>query len=196
MRSLWLLNELAVEYKLVEMPFDLARLRAPEYLAVHPLGRVPAMVDEDLTLFESGAICQYLCEKYDDNSLGRGPGNIERNEWLQWLHYAETLAVHGAALLQQQVFISAENRSETILNLESKRLAKGLGVLDKHLADREHLLASGFSAVDINVGYSVYLGAGFLSLDPFPNVANYLQRLRERPAFIQSEPGVDWQMNT
>ena len=56
MRSLWLLNELEVPFDLIEMPFDHKFLRAKEYLAIHPLGRIPALVDGDLTLFESGAI--------------------------------------------------------------------------------------------------------------------------------------------
>ena len=193
MRSLWLLKELYLEFDLVEMPFDLSRLRAPEYLAVHPLGRVPALIDGDTTLFESGAICQYLCERYDEGSLGRPPAHSERNEWLQWVHFAETLAVHGAALLQQQVFVPADERSAIIQTLESKRLGKGFEVLDNHLADREHLLSSGFSAADIGVGYSIYLGNGFVSLEPYPNVKEYLDNLKQRPAFKASEPGVEWQ---
>lgn len=62
-RSLWLLNELGISYELVEMPFDLKYLRTLEYLAIHPLGRVPCLVDDDRVIFESGAICQYLVRK-------------------------------------------------------------------------------------------------------------------------------------
>lgn len=193
MRSLWLLNELALEFDRVEMPFDLACLRAPDYLAVHPLGRVPALRDGDITLFESGAICQYLCERYDSGELGRAPQHAERNEWLQWVHFAETLAVHGAALLQQQVFIKPEERSEVIQKLESRRLTKAFEVLDAHLSNSEYLLAGGFSAADIGVGYSVYLGNGFVTLEAQPNLAKYMQRLKQRPAFKSSEPGVEWQ---
>ncbi len=193
MRSLWLLKELGLEFDRVEMPFDLTYLRAPDYLAVHPLGRVPALRDGDITLFESGAICQYLCERYDNGELGRAPDHAERNQWLQWVHFAETLAVHGAALLQQQVFIKPEERSEIIRKLESRRLTKAFEVLDAHLANSEHLLPGGFSAADIGVGYSVYLGNGFVTLDAHPNLSKYMQRLKQRPAFKSSEPGVEWQ---
>lgn len=195
MRSLWLLNELGIEFDCVEMPFDLTYLRAPDYLAVHPLGRVPALRDGDVTLFESGAICQYLCERYDNGVLGRAREHAERNAWLQWVHFAETLAVHGAALLQQQVFIKPEERSDVIQKLESKRLTKGFEVLDAHLANSEFLLADGFSAADIGVGYSVYLGNGFVTLDAHPNLANYMLGLTQRPAFKSSEPGVEWQVS-
>ncbi len=191
MRSLWLLNELDLEFEMVELSFDMTQLRSPEYLSIHPLGRVPALVDGDVTVFESGAICQYLCETYDDGTLGRAPGHKERAEWLQWLHYAETIAVHGAALLQQVVFVAPDQRSEVIQKLESRRLGKALEVLDQHLQDQDYLLASGFSAVDTNVGYSVYLAKGFISIDPYPNVCEYYQRLSERSAFKASKPDVD-----
>lgn len=187
-RSLWLLHELGVEFELVEMAFDLKVLRAPEYLAIHPLGRVPCLVDDGQTIFESGAIAQYLCEKYDDGRLGRSPSHPERYEWLQWIHYAETVAVHGASLVQQSVFIPEEQRSPIIQKLESRRLEKAVEVLDNHLKDRDYLLASGFSAADVNVGYSIHLGAQFVSLDAFPTAMAYYARLRERPAFQASVP--------
>ncbi|MDX1581678.1 MAG: glutathione S-transferase N-terminal domain-containing protein, partial [Alphaproteobacteria bacterium] len=99
-RSLWLLNELGVEFDLKELEFNMETLRGPDYLSVHPLGRVPCLVDGDVTIFESGAINQYLCEIYDpDQTLWRAPGTAERADWLQWIHYAETIAVHGAALV-------------------------------------------------------------------------------------------------
>ena len=142
-RSLWLLNELGIEFELVEMPFDLKYLRAPEYLAIHPLGRVSCLVDDNRVIFESGAICQYLCERYDDGTLGRGPDHPERYEWLQWIHYAETIAVHGAALVQQSVFIPEKDCSPLVQKLESKRLEKAIEVLETPLKDRHYLLAKG-----------------------------------------------------
>ena len=160
----------------------------PEYLAIHPLGRVPCLVDDGQTIFESGAIAQYLCEKYDAGRLGRGPDHSERYEWLQWIHYAETVAVHGASLVQQSVFIPEEQRSPIVQKLESRRLEKAVEVLDNHLKDRDYLLASGFSAADVNVGYSIHLGDQFVSLDAFPTAMEYYARLRERPAFQASVP--------
>ena len=56
MRSLWLLNELKLEFELVEMPFEQTHLRSPEYLSIHPLGRVPCLIDGSIKLFESGAM--------------------------------------------------------------------------------------------------------------------------------------------
>ncbi len=186
MRSLWLLNELGLEFELVTMEFTMAALRTPEYLAISPLGRVPCLQDGDLTLFESGAICQYLCEHYDNGGLYRPPGDPERAEWLQWLHYAETIAVHGASLVQQQVFIAPEKRSEIVIKLESKRLEKSLEVIDEHLSDRDYLLKTGFSASDTGVAYSVHLAQSRIDITGLGNVAAYYERCRARPAFQKS----------
>lgn len=191
MRSLWLLNELGLDFDLVEMPFHVKHLRTPDYLAIHPLGRVPCLVDGDLTLFESGAICQYLCERYDDGTLGRATDHPERAEWLQWLHYAETVAVHGASMVQQTIIIAEPDQSPVVQKLETRRLEKSLEVLDEHLEGRDYVLASGFTAPDTNVGYSIHLGRNFTDLGAFANVKAYYDRLTARPAFQASLPTGD-----
>jgi len=191
MRSLWLLHEMGIEFELKELPFSMEGLRTPEYLSVSPLGRVPCLVDGDVSVFESGAIAQYLGEHYDPESkLHRPAGHEERTEWLIWLHYAETMAVHGASLVQQKVFIAREDRSPVVQKLESRRLEKALEVVDRQLAERDYLLKSGFSTVDTNVGYSVHLAKGFVSLDPFANVVKYYERLSARPAFKKAAASV------
>lgn len=188
MRSLWLLHELRVPFELIDMPFDLSVMRSADYLAVHPLGRVPCLIDGDFRLFESGAIAEYLCERYPDSGLGRLPGNAERYEWLQWIHYSETVAVHVASLVQQRFFVAAADRSAVIAKLEGRRLEKSVQVLEAHLKDREYLLRSGFSAADIGAGVSLHLADRFIELAKFPNVARYLESLRARPAFRASLP--------
>jgi glutathione S-transferase len=188
MRSLWLLNELQIPFELIDMPFDLSVMRSADYLAVHPLGRVPCLVDGDFRLFESGAIAEYLCERYAEGGLGRLERNPERYEWLQWIHYSETMAVHAASLVQQSFFIAAADRSAVIAKLEGRRLEKSVQVLEPQLCDRDYLLRTGFSAADIGVGYTLHLADRLIELTKFPNVARYLERLRSRPAFRASLP--------
>ena len=188
MRSLWLLNELQIPFELIDMPFDLSVLRSADYLGTHPLGRVPCLVEGDFRLFESGAITEYLCERYPESGLGRPWQDPERYEWLQWIHYCETMAVHAASLVQQRFFIAAADRSAVIAKLESRRLEKAVQVLEARLLDREYLLRSGFSAADIGVGYSLHLADRLIDLAKFPNVTRYLERLRLRPAFRASLP--------
>ena len=188
MRSLWLLNELQIPFELIDMPFDLSVMRSTQYLSVHPLGRVPCLIDEDFRLFESGAIAEYLCERYSESGLGRLAANPERYEWLQWIHYSETMAVHAASLVQQRFFIAPADRSAVIAKLEGRRLEKAVQVLEPRLTDRDYLLRSGFSAADIGVGYTLHLADRLIDLAKSPNVTRYLERLRARPAFRASLP--------
>lgn len=188
MRTLWLLHELGIPFDLVTMPFDHKHLRTPEYLAIHPLGRIPTIVDGDLTLFESGAIAEYLCERYDDGRFGRGLGHPERYPWLKWIHFAETVIIPCQNLVQQYVFIPAEARSDTVIYLEIRRLGKCLDAMETILAGREYLLESGFSAADIGVGFSLYFSTVFVTLRGHPRLAAYYERITARPAFRRSVP--------
>lgn len=184
MRSLWLLYELNVPFKLVMHEFG-KELRSEAYLAKHPLGRVPCLEIDGQVLFETGAITEYLCEKFD-SPLGRKSGDPERMEWLQWLHYAETVAVHGASLTQQHVVIYEDkDRSPMVMKLETRRLEKALEVLDNHLQARDYLF-SDFSAVDVSVGYSVYVAQHFVKLDQFEALSSWMARLEIREGFIKS----------
>ncbi len=180
-RSLWLLYELDVPFTLVMHDFG-KELRSEAYLAKHPLGRVPCLEIDDHMLFETGAITEYLCEKFE-SALGRKAGDSERMEWLQWLHYAETVAVHGASLTQQHIVIYEDkDRSPMVMKLEARRLEKALEVLDAHLQGRDYLL-SDFSAVDISVGYSVFVAQHFVKLGQFKALSDWMARLQNRGAF-------------
>ncbi len=84
MRSLWLLNEMGIAFELKELPFSMEGLRTPEYLAFSPLGRVPCLVDGDVSVFESGAILLYLAEKFGA-FLPKDPrGRTEALAWPFW----------------------------------------------------------------------------------------------------------------
>lgn len=190
MRSLWLLHELGQPFELVVHDFGPA-LRDPDYLAIHPLGRVPALEIGETVLFESGAICEYLCERFAPAPpLWRAPGDPERPAWLNWLHYAETIGQHLAALTQQHIAIRDDaDRSPLVMKLETRRLEKALGVVEDALSDgRAHLLPQGFSAVDTGIGYAVHTARHFTPLEPFPALAAYHRRLSERPGFRKALP--------
>lgn len=189
MRSLWLLHELGIPFAVENMPFDHKILRAPEYLAVHPLGRIPALVDGDVKLFESGAIAEYLCERYDSAKiLDRPLGHPERYHWLQWIHFAETIIIPCQNLVQQYVFVLPEDRSETVIYFETRRIGKCLDALEKILKGQDYILPSGFSAADTSLGFSVYFSTAFISLGEHPAVKGYYDRIVQRPAFQKSQP--------
>lgn len=182
-RTLWLLEEMGLEFDLVHHSFFSGALRDPGYLEISPAGRVPALDIDGRVIFESGAITEYLCESRD-SELGRSVGDDERVDWLEWLHFAETIGQHLAILTQQHIVLFEDwMRSPTIMKLEAKRLAKALDVVDHAVGQHDYLLPSGFSAVDTNVGYGVLIARHFVPLDLFAHLGGYLDRLMERPAF-------------
>ena len=93
-RVLWLLEELGVPYEVKRYERDPATMLAPpELRAVHPLGKSPVITDDGQTLAESGAIVEYLVNRYDDGRLAPAPGTPERLRFTYWLHYAEGSAM-------------------------------------------------------------------------------------------------------
>lgn len=188
MRTLWLLYELGVDFDLVVHPFDKS-LRSPEYLLLNPAGRVPALEIDGDTMFETGAITEYLCERFPEGGMGRMPGDPERRDWLIWVHFAETISQHTAALTQQHIVIyPPEARSPLVTKLEAARLAKTFAVLNDRLQGRAYLLNSGFSAADVSVGQAVYMGMHYVRLDQFPALAAWWGRVTARPAFQKALP--------
>ncbi|WP_299597500.1 glutathione S-transferase family protein [uncultured Tateyamaria sp.] len=194
MRSLWLLHELDVDFRVHVHPFDKS-LRAPEFLNLSPAGRVPALEIDGHRMFETGAITQYLCERFSPDGLGRSPSAPERMDWLVWVHFAETVSQHAAALTQQHVVLYDDNmRSPTVMKLEAARLGKCYDAIEARLSDpsaeRDYLLTSGFSAADVSVGQAVYMARYFRTFDDHPALARWFERITERPAFQASLPDV------
>lgn len=192
MRSLWLLHELGVPFEVESYAFD-KTLRSPGYRALHPAGRVPALEIDGDVMFETGAIAEYLCERFPEAGLGRMPGEPDRMEFLTWLHFAETLTVHVAMLTQQHVVIREDHqRSPFLMALEARRLTKALeaveGRLSSPIENRDTLLTSGFSACDVGVGQAVWAACHFVRLDDVPQTAAWFARLCDRPAFRLSLP--------
>src|SRR5258706_13937497 len=88
-RVVWLLEELGVPYEVRNVALARETPRSAEHLRVHPLGKVPAIEDGGLTMFESGAIVEYLLERHGAGRLAPAPGTPERGMYLQWLHFGE-----------------------------------------------------------------------------------------------------------
>lgn len=195
MRVLWLLNELEVPYRLVVHPFDRS-LRSPEFLSLSPAGRVPALEIEGERMFESGAMVEYLCERYPERGLGRAPGDMDRMAWLVWVHFAETVSQHAAALTQQHIALYEDAmRSPVVMRLEAKRLEKCYAAIEARLStpveNRDYLLTAGFSAADICVGQAVYMARHFARLQGFPETEKWYARITERQSFAESLPSED-----
>jgi len=192
-RTLALLYEMDLPFELVVHSFRRS-LYNDDYRRLSPAGRVPALEDDGQVLFETGAITEYLVATYPecgrDGPLGRPLGDPEHWEWVQWLHFAETIGQHLATLVQHHIVMrEGWMRSLTVMKYETLRLKRVLAVLEAALGDgRAYLLASGFSAIDTNIGYSVYGAQHFVRLDEFPHLQRYAARLMARPAFQKALP--------
>ncbi|MEF9604452.1 glutathione S-transferase, partial [Paracoccus sp. PXZ] len=166
MRVLWLIEELGLDCALrswsltdgcLRSPRSWSLtdgcLRSPEFRALSPAGRIPALEIDGRAIFESGAILQYLTER--EGRLAPKPGEPERADFLEWLHFAETQANILQALNIHHIFLRPESaRSIPLMRLDTKRLAVTARALDDHLAGRETLL-SGFSAADCMLGFNI-----------------------------------------
>ena len=190
MRVLWLLHELGVPFEVRVWPFD-RTMRGPDYLALNPVGRTPALELDGRRLWESGAILELLSERFPERGLGRPPGDEERADWLIWLHFAETVSQHTATLTQHHVMLREDwMRSPTVMRLEAARLGKCYDAVEARLAG-EWLLAGGFSAADVAVGQAVYMARHFAAPGDRPRLTAWWDRCAARPAFRRSLPGGD-----
>jgi glutathione S-transferase len=186
-RILWLLEEMGLSCDIANYQIGDGSLRSPEFLAISPAGRVPALEVDGRVIFESGAIVEYLCETRPEHGLGRLPGDAERVAFHEWMGFAETQASILASLNLQQVFLRAPAKpSAAVLKLETARLAATLKILDQHLKGRRWLLNTGFSAVDTMMGYNVLAAPYYVHMDRFEHLNAYIERFAERPAFVRA----------
>ncbi len=190
MRVLWLLYEMGLDFELVIHPFDKS-LRSKEYLAKHPVGRVPACEIDGQSFWESLAVMQILCERHPEAGLMPPPGDPQRADWLVWLNFAETISQHTAALTQQHVALYEDSmRSPIVMKLEAKRIEKCNAALDQRLAGSgDYILTTGFSAADIAVGQAVYMARHFARIEPFSVLSAWNDRITARETFRRSCPG-------
>ena len=188
MRTLWLLHELGQPFGVVTHPFDKS-LRHADYLAKSPAGRVPSLEIDGETLFETAAIAEYLCERFPAAGLGIAPGQAHRADWLVWLHFAETISQHVAALTQQHVMLYDDAmRSPIVMKLEAARIGKCYAALEARLDGRDYLVADRFTAADIAVAQAVYMARHFARTDAYPALEAWYGRLTDREGFRKSLP--------
>ncbi|MCW8845837.1 MAG: glutathione S-transferase family protein [Gammaproteobacteria bacterium] len=185
LRPLWTLEEMGLEYELVTMEFP-PRLTQPGYLAINPLGTVPAFIDGELTMTESTAICQYLVEKYGPTPLGLDTSDPDYGDYLNWLYRSDaTLTFPQTLVLRYSRFEPPERRQPQVVKDYTQWYLSRLRALESSLEGKEYLCAGRFTIADIAVGYALFLGETLGLAEHYkPNCKNYLARLMERPGFI------------
>lgn len=185
MRVLWLLEELGLPCELQNWSLTDGSLRNPEFLAMSPAGRIPALEIDNQAIFESGAIVQYLTER--EGRLAPRPGEPERIAFLEWISFAETQGNIVQALNIQHIFLRPDSaRSIPLMKLDTKRLAITARALEEHLTGQDTLLASGFSAADCMLGFNIEAMFRFIPAADYPKLRDYRDRMMARPAYARA----------
>ena len=196
-RVLWLLEELGVPYEIKRYQRDKKTMLAPPELKhVHPLGKSPVITDGDLTIAESGAITEYLIERYGDGRLAPAAGTPAYLRYRYWLHYAEGSLM--SPLLLKLVFdkiesspmpffikliakaISRKAKSSFIL----PQITTHLDYLEAELGKSAWFVGDELTAADVQMSFPIEAAAARGGLDASrPRLFNYLQRIHARPAY-------------
>lgn len=198
-RILWLLEELGVDYEIKRYERDSETMLAPESLRkVHPLGKSPVITDGELTLAESGAIVEYLVERYGEGSLAPAPHTPERLRYTYWLHYAEGSAM--PPLVMSLVFQQIEEKSPFLIKPIAKAITNqvkssyiqpqidsNLDYMEAELGKRAWFASDEMTAADIQMSFPIEAAAGQIGFDNSkPNLTAFLERIHARPAYQQA----------
>lgn len=185
LRCVWALEELGLDYELVTLPFP-PRIFDKTYKEVNPLGTVPCLIDGDVKMTESAAICEYLGVKYGPTPLAVTPQEKDYGLYLNWLHRSDATLTFPQTLVLRYTMLEPEERRQPQVAADYKKwfLGRWRSVEEALSEGRDYLCADRFTMADICVGYALYL-ANTLSIEEAmtPNVAKWWAQLTEREGF-------------
>lgn len=186
-RPLWTLEELGLDYKLIMLSFP-PRAHHKEFFEINPLGTVPALITDHGLMTESAAMCQYLVSKQPDSELAISEKESDYPQYLNFLYYGEgTLTFPQTLVLRYQHFETPERQLPSVVEDYSQWFISRTKLLDQALQDKRYLCADRFTVADISVAYALMLAehVGLLA-QCSESIQDYLQRLKQRPAFIKA----------
>ena len=182
----WMCEELreaaGIEHDVVVLDYD-TTMKAPDYLAINPMGKVPAIVHDGTVVTEAAAICAYLADAFPEAGLAPAVDDPARGPYYRWLFFA-------AGPLEQAVI----NRSLGVTQDIDRQRMVGYGsyeaavaALESWLGSHEHVTGSRFTAADVYVGAAVAWGLAFGTLPKRTALEAYAARVMARPAAARAE---------
>lgn len=183
-RVVWLLEELGLKYEVNIMPFTKEGLKSSEHRARHALGRVPVLEDGDITIFESGAIIDYIIERHKNGGLKPGPETKEFPSYLQWFHYCEGMVMPPMnQIVVQKFLLPPDRRDANVLRQAENLLTKALVPVNEALEGKDYLIGD-FSAADVMLGHACFMANrnGCVSGE-MRNMQRYISNIEARGAF-------------
>lgn len=183
-RVRWMLEELGIHFDVVTVDPTKGEHKAPEYLARHPHGLIPAAELDGESLIESAAICMQLADKHPEKGLAPALGTAERARWYQFIVYAvATLDEPMVSRLFHTALYPEPKRDPKVVEKADKVWAHAGPFLERSLTGRDFLLGNVFSAADVVLGYDLVMASRMGLLADCPNLQKYVARLMEREAF-------------
>jgi len=195
-RIVWLCEELAVPYTLLRFDRDPATRMAPaQYKALHPMGVAPVIRDGDLVMAESGAIAEYIIQKYADGRLSVGPRQKNFADYLFWFHFANGTLMPSemGSMIAAALQLAADN---PIIGMLNKRSELAFSMIEKRLGETAYFAGDEFTAADIMMLFPLSTMRAFVPrhLTSMPHLRAYLTRIGERPAYrramAKGDPGM------
>jgi glutathione S-transferase len=181
----WLLEELGAPYEMKVLDFDKREHKSPAYLAINPMGKVPAIVHRGVVVTESAAICVYLADVFPKAGLAPALDDPRRGTYLRWFFF-------GAGCVEPAVVDKMFARApvERAAAIGYGTYENTLAVLATALTPGPFILGDRFSAVDVYVGAQIYWGMMAKGIEPRPIFEQYTARCTARPAFQRVFGGV------
>ena len=187
-RTAWLLYELGIEFETERFEMGDRKMRSPEFLSISPNGRVPVLVDGDVTMHESAAIAEYLAARHGQGRFVPEISSPDFPVYLQWLHYGEGMimgAVNNYAV--ETRFLPPERRSEAHAKRALKLMTRAVQAVDAHMEGRDYL-AGDFTIADTITGHACITCERFgVDYSGTPHLKAYVDRLLRRPALKKAQ---------
>jgi glutathione S-transferase len=177
----WMLEETGQPYQTVVLDYG-SSLKAPEYLAINPMGKVPALTHGDAVVTECAAICAYLADAFPQAGLAPAIGSKARAAYFRWLFFAAGPV--EAAITNKQFGLELPPGKERAAGYGS--LEAVLNTLEQGVAKSPYLAGDQFSAADLYVGSHISFGFMFGTIEKRPAFVEYWERLSTRPAYLRA----------
>ncbi|MDQ3187451.1 MAG: glutathione S-transferase family protein [Pseudomonadota bacterium] len=171
----WMLEELGQPYETILLDYG-TTMKAPTYLAINPMGKVPAIKHGETVVTEAAAICAYLADAFPAAKLAPAPGDRRRGAYYRWMFFGAG-PVEAAVTNKSQGFFSDK---KTMLGYGS--FEDTIDALEQHVSSNPYICGDDFTAADVYVGSQIGWGLMFKTIDKRPAFAEYTGRLQSRPA--------------
>jgi glutathione S-transferase len=178
----WMLEEIGQPYRTELLDYG-TTMKAPAYLAINPMGKVPAIRHGDTVVTEVGAICAYLADAFSQARLAPPPGDRLRGPYYRWLFFIAG-PLEAAWTDKAMGFVVPPERERM---MGYGRFEHVIDALEGAVSRAEYVVGDSFTAVDVSVGSSIGFGMQFGTIEKRPAFERYWQRLSARPAAVRAK---------